>query len=200
MTVKGNIKKTKIEDFSNVRRSGLIAMKLKEEDSLEWVHPSAGKDEIMIVTTGGQAIRFKESGVRAMGRAASGVRGIKLKSTDTVVGMEVVSGDLVKKGVLELFVISEKGLGKKTNLKEYKVQGRGGSGIKTMSITTKTGNIVSAHVVNNTEEKDVMLISTKGQVVRTPLKKISTLGRATQGVRIMRFKAGGDSVVNMTLL
>ncbi len=200
VTSKGTIKKTKLEDFKNVRKSGIIALKLKQDDMLEWVRPSSGKEDIMIVTAAGQAIRFKETGIRAMGRTASGVRGIKLKGDDEVVGMDVVHPDLAKKKVIELLVVSENGLGKRTALKEYKVQGRGGSGIKTMSVTAKTGKIVSARVINNTEEKDIMLISTEGQVVRTPLKSISTLGRATQGVRIMRFKKDGDSVVSIALL
>ncbi|MFH1946552.1 MAG: DNA gyrase subunit A [Candidatus Magasanikbacteria bacterium] len=200
VTSKGNIKKTAIEDFDNVRRSGLIAIKLKSEDMLEWVRPSIGKDEVIITTSLGQAIRFKESGIRAMGRTASGVRGMRLKSSDEVVGMDVVDPELIKKKVLEMLVISENGLGKKTKLAEYKVQGRGGSGIKTMSITAKTGKLIGMRVINNTEEQDLMIISVHGQVIRTPLKSISTLGRATQGVRIMRFKAEGDKVASITLL
>jgi DNA gyrase subunit A len=200
VTTKGTIKKTKLEDFKNVRASGLIALKLEEDDLLEWVRPSTGKDDIMLATSLGQAIRFKESGVRPMGRTAKGVRGMKLKSNDTIVGMDVVSPELIKKKVLELFVISENGLGKRTHISEYKVQGRGGSGIKTMAVTAKTGSIIGMRVINNTEEQDVLLISTKGQVVRVPLKSVSTLGRATQGVRIMRFKAESDTVAGMALL
>jgi DNA gyrase subunit A len=154
----------------------------------------------MVITALGQAIRFKEAGVRAMGRTASGVRGMKLKPKDFVVGMNIVQPALVAKKALELLVLSENGLGKKTLVQEYKVQGRGGSGIKTMNITDKTGKIIGAEVINNTEEKDLMIISAKGQVVRTPLDSVSTLGRATQGVRIMRFKQEGDKVVSMALL
>jgi DNA gyrase subunit A len=200
VTNKGTIKKTALEDFANVRSSGLIALKIRPDDMLEWVRPSTGKDEIMIVTSCGQAIRFKESGVRPMGRTASGVRGMKLKSTDEVVGMDVVSPNLVGKNILKLLVVSANGLGKKTNIKEYKVQGRGGSGIKTMSVTEKTGKIISAKVINSTDTQDIMLISVKGQVVRTPLKSVSTLGRATQGVRIMRFKQAGDKVASTAIL
>ena len=194
VTSKGNIKKTKLEDFKNVRKSGLISLKLKEDDMLEWVQPTAGNNDIMITTSMGQSIRFKEKDVRAMGRTASGVRAIKLKSTDEVVGMSILDNSLVKMKVLELLVVSENGMGKKTKINEYKVQGRGGSGIKTMAVTSKTGKIISSQVVNTTEEKDIMIISVKGQVIRTSLKSISTLGRATQGVRIMRFKAEGDKV------
>ena len=199
-TSKGVIKKTPLADFAHVRASGLIALKIKPEDMLDWVRPSSGKDDIMIVTSGGQAIRFKEADVRPMGRTASGVRGLKLRAGDWVMGMDVISPELVTKKVLELLVISENGLGKKTSLSEYKAQGRGGSGIKTMSVTAKTGKIISAQVINNTEEKDLMMISVKGQVVRTPLKNVSTLGRATQGVRMMRFKQPGDQVAGITLL
>lgn len=200
VTSKGNVKKTSLKDFENVRRSGLIAIKLKSEDMLEWVKPSTGKDEVIISTSLGQAIRFKESGVRSMGRTASGVRGIRLKSNDEVIGMDVVNPELINKKVLEMLVISENGLGKKTKMSEYKVQGRGGSGIKTMAITEKTGRLISMRVINNSEENDLLMISVNGQVIRTPLKAVSTLGRATQGVRIMRFKAKGDKVASITLL
>lgn len=200
MTNKGTIKKTKLEDFANVRRSGLIALKLKSDDMLEWVRPSTGKDNVIMVTSGGQAIHVKESDIRAMGRAAAGVRGMKLKSDDVIVGMEIVDPTLVKQKVLELLVVSENGLGKRTLLNEYKVQGRGGSGIKTMAVTAKTGKIVGARLVNNAEEADLMMISKKGQLIRIPLKSISTLGRATQGVRIMRFKSDGDVVVSIAIL
>ena len=200
VTNKGTIKKTALTDFTNVRRSGLIALKLKLDDNLEWVKPSTGKDDIVIATDGGQAIRFKEANIRAMGRNASGVRGMRLKGKDHIVGMEIALPELVKKSVLELLVVSENGLGKRTALSEYKVQGRGGSGIKTMAVTAKTGKIISMAVINNTEERDLMAISVNGQVIRVPLDTISTLGRATQGVRVMRFKEEGDKVASMTLL
>ena len=200
VTSKGTTKKTALEDFANVRRSGLIALKLKHDDMLEWVRPSTGKDEIMIVTAGGQAIRFKEANIRPMGRTAAGVRGMRLKGSDKIVGMDVVSPELVKNKVLEVLVVSENGLGKRTAISEYKVQGRGGSGVKTMNITPKTGKIISMDVINNTEERDLMAISVKGQVIRIELSTIHTLGRATQGVRIMRFKEENDKVASMTLL
>ena len=135
-----------------------------------------------------------------MGRTAAGVRGIKIKSEDDVIGMGVVSPLLVKKKVMELLVVSENGLGKRTKISEYKVQGRGGSGIKTMNVTDKTGRIMSARVVNNTEPNDLLIISKNGQVVRISMKTVSTLGRATQGVRIMRFKKSGDIVAGITVL
>lgn len=200
VTNKATIKKTKLKDFDNVRRSGLIALKLKSDEMLEWVRPSSGKDDLMLITSEGQAIRFKEAGVRGMGRTAAGVRGLKLKSDDQIVGMAVLEPALAKQKVLELLVISENGLGKRTPVEEYKIQGRGGSGIKTMNVTDKTGKIMSAHVINNTEQQDVLVISKGGQVVRTPLKSVSTLGRATQGVRIMRFKKENDTVATVALM
>ncbi|OGH66372.1 MAG: DNA gyrase subunit A [Candidatus Magasanikbacteria bacterium RIFCSPHIGHO2_02_FULL_41_13] len=200
VTSKGTIKKSALSDFANVRRSGIIALKLKSDDMLEWVRPSTGNDDIMIITSHGQGIRFREKDIRAMGRTAGGVRGMKLRSDDFVVGMDVISPELVKKKMFELLVISEHGLGKKTEVDEYKVQGRGGSGIKTMEVTDKTGPIIEARVINNTEDQDIMLISIKGQVVRTPLRTIPTLGRATQGVRVMRFKEQNDKVASITLL
>ncbi len=200
VTTKGTIKKSALADFANVRRSGLIALKLKADDMLEWVRPSTGKDEIITTTKEGQAIRFKESDIRPMGRTAGGVRGMRLKSSDEIVGMDVIDPELVKKKILEILVISEQGLGKKTDISEYKIQGRGGSGIKTMAITDKTGKLMSAKVINTAEKMDLMLISVKGQVVRTPLDSISSLGRATQGVRVMRFKEEGDRVASMTVL
>lgn len=196
----GTIKKTLLEDFNNVRRSGLIAIKLDDNDELKWVHPSTGNDDIMIVTAQGQAIRFKEKDIRPMGRTARGVRGMRIKSNDQVVGMEVLSTELVASGNLELLVVSQHGLGKRTKIGQYKVQKRGGSGIKTMAITTKTGPIISARVVNKSIEQDLMMISTHAQVVRIPMKSVSSLGRATQGVRIMRFKKAGDTVASIALL
>ncbi len=196
----GTMKKTEIKEFANVRRSGLIALKINTGDSLSWVRPSTGKDDITIVTEQGQSIRFNEKDLRGMGRNAAGVRGIKLHKDDAVVGMDVVSTVLIEKGVLELFTIAENGLGKRTKIKEYKVQGRGGSGIKTMDVTAKTGKVVAAMVVNATQEGDVMMVSVKGQIIRLPFGSVPTIGRATQGVRVMRFKEDGDKVVSVTLI
>ena len=199
VTVKGNTKKVAIEDFSNIRRSGLIAIKLKKDDELEWVAPSSGKDEMMLVTANGQAIRFRESQVRAMGRAAAGVRGIKLKGKDRVVGMDIINSDFAKMG--QLLTIMEHGYGKRSGLANYKIQGRGGSGIKTANITSKTGTIVAATVVNaKVTDEDIIIISEKGQVIRLPLKSVNVLGRATQGVRLMKFRAPGDKVAQATFV
>ena len=199
VTSKGLIKKTSLEDFANVRRSGLIALKLKGDDSLEWVKPSTGNDEIMIATKGGQAIRFKEKDVRAMGRTASGVRGMRLRSDDVVIGMDIV--DPGNKS-LEFLTVGSNGLGKCTELAEYKVQGRGGSGIKTAEVTAKTGAIVYAKVIDRSQaaDHDLVMMSARGQVIRMPFKSINTSGRATQGVRLMRFKEDGDHVASVTII
>ncbi len=199
-TTKGNVKKTPLEDFKNVRRSGLIAIKLNGDDLLEWVKPTNGKEEVSVVTAEGQSIRFSEKDVRPMGRAAAGVRGIKLKNRDKVVGMDVVSPDDGKKSGFELMIIMENGFGKRTGLEQYKVQGRGGSGIKTAHVTDKTGTIVMGMVVNSKEERDLLAVSSKGQMIRMPIAQVPVLGRDTQGVRIMRFKEDKDGVANATLV
>lgn len=196
VTSNGFVKKVAVEDFKNVRRSGLIAIKLKPNDELKWVKASKGKDEIVIVTKMAQAIRFKETGVRAMGRAASGVRAIKLKKGDSVLAMDIVYNDKIKEDP-QLFVLSELGFGKRTMINQYKVQGRGGSGIKTATISNKNGSLVSSHLIyKNDLAKDIIIISSKGQVIRLPIKSISSLGRATQGVRLMRFKEASDKVAS----
>ncbi len=199
VTTKGTIKKSLLSEFANVRRSGLIALKLKLDDNLEWVKPSSGDDEIMIATKKGQAIRFKEKDVRQMGRAASGVRGMRLHSNDEVIGMDIVDPKNTK---LQFLTIGANGVGKRTNLSEYKVQGRGGSGIKTADVTAKTGPLIYAKVIdpNEADVHDLMMMSAKGQTIRLPFKSINSSGRATQGVRLMRFKAEGDHVAGVTIL
>lgn len=201
VTTKGVVKKTELGEFENIRRSGLIAIKLKNGDTLEWVRPTTGTDDVVLVTKQGQAIRFSEKGARPMGRVASGVRGMKLKGQDQVVGMGVVpSGATKKPGQYELLVLMSHGYGKRTDLSEYKVQGRGGSGIKTANITKKTGSIVSAHVVQAHDERDLFVVSGAGQVVRSPLSSVPSLGRATQGVHVMRFKKENDTVASLALI
>ncbi len=201
MTRQGLIKKVDIADFSNVRRSGLIAIKLKGNDVLEWTRPSTGNDEVLITTAKGQAIRFKEKQIRPMGRNAAGVRGIRLKKEDQVVDMDIIEAGL-KIDNLQLLVVMENGFGKRSNVKLYRLQGRGGSGIKTAKITPKTGQIVAAKIINarDIEGRDLIIISEKGQVIRLPFKSVSVLGRATQGVRLMRFKEEKDSVANVTFI
>lgn len=200
VTKHGTIKKTALNEFENVRRSGLIAINLKDGDSLDWVKPSCGDDEVVLATVEGQSIRFSEKDVRPMGRTAAGVRAITLKGTDLVVSMDIVDEALAKKGMLELFVLMEEGLGKRTNLTEYRIQNRGGSGIKTAEITKKTGNIVDARVVMKDSEQDVLAISKAGQVIRFSYQTVRVAGRSTQGVRCMRFKEAGDRVISATLV
>lgn len=193
----GVIKKTKLEDFENVRRSGLIAINLDKEDILSWVKPTTGTDEIILSTSNGQAIRFNESDVRPMGRNAAGVRGIKLRKEDCVVGMDAVFKG--QKGN-QLMIITENGFGKRTDLKCYKIQKRGGSGIKTAKVTSKIGKLIGANIVNVDDmEGDLIITSENGQIIRIPLKSIPILGRATQGVRIMKPQAG-DKVAASAVL
>ncbi|HCC83981.1 TPA: DNA gyrase subunit A [Candidatus Uhrbacteria bacterium] len=199
VTNRGTIKKTKLEDFENVRKSGLIAIKLNDGDNLEWVRTSGGKDDIMLVTNKAMSIRFSENDVRPMGRVASGVRGIKLKGDDYVVGMEVMNQDAVKEG-RQLLVIMENGLGKRTDIEEYGVQNRGGQGVKTAMVTAKTGQLAGAYIVKNDDPRDLLMVSRGGQVIRLSVKSVSLIGRATQGVRVMRFKTAGDTVVTVTMV
>ncbi|TAK03354.1 DNA gyrase subunit A [Patescibacteria group bacterium] len=201
VTNKGTIKKTELSAYENVRRSGLIAIKLKDGENLEWVKPTTGKDDVMLVTSHGQSIRFSEKNVRPMGRVAAGVRGLKLKGSDLVVGMEVIDEGAAKKsGLLHLLVIMQNGYGKQTDVTEYKVQGRGGSGIKTAAVTKKTGPIVAACVVSAKDDRDLFVISAAGQVIRSPLSSVAVLGRSTQGVRVMRFKKENDTVATSTVV
>lgn len=193
----GVVKKTKVEDFDNVRRSGLIAISLEKGDTLNWVKPTSGTDEINISTSQGQAIRFKEPDVRPMGRNAAGVRGIKLKGSDYVVGMDAM---LKQQQGNQLLIITENGYGKRTDIKFYKIQKRGGSGIKTASVTSKTGRLAGANIINTDDiEGDLLITSQQGQIIRIPLASISVLGRATQGVRIMKPQPG-DKVAASAVL
>ncbi|TSC95484.1 MAG: DNA gyrase subunit A [Parcubacteria group bacterium Athens1014_10] len=204
VTKNGLIKKVDIEDFANVRRSGLIAIKLKNDDLLEWVRATTGEDEIMLASVLGQAIRFKEKNIRSMGRTASGVRGMRLRKGDSIIGMDVINLKLKTK-TLRLIIISENGFGKQTALNFYRLQGRGGSGVKTAKANNKTGKVVAAFLVdedNLSEELkgDLVIISRMGQVIRLPLKSVSVLGRITQGVRLMRFKEKDDKIASLTLV
>ena len=199
-TEKGLVKKVKLEAFQNVRASGLIAIKIKGEDKLIWAKPTRGTDNIQLITAGGQAIRFQESDVRDMGRNAAGVKGINLKKDDVIVGMGVIKTDKDWMKKYQVLSIMEQGFGKRTALELYKVQGRGGSGIKTAKVTTKTGRLVNAYIVNTETmaDKDLVVISEKGQVIRLPFKSVNQTGRDTQGVRLMRFKESDDKVACVT--
>jgi DNA gyrase subunit A len=161
----------------------------------------------MLSTENGQAIRFSEKDVRPMGRNAAGVGGMRLKSRGAGSGSagkdQIISMDIIKKDAdikkLAVLVVTENGLGKKTDLAFYKLQKRAGSGIKTLKVTPKTGKVVSMYILNNGEEHDLVIISRGGQTIRTPLNAISTLGRATQGVRVMRLD-DGDRVASATII
>lgn len=190
VTKDGVIKRTNLEEFKNVRRSGLIAINLKKGDSLRAVRKSTGEDDAILVTKKGISIRFKEKQVRDMGRQASGIRGIRIKKGDEVVGMDIIKMQNEKiKMQNYLLVVMDNGYGKKTDVKEYRLQGRGGSGIKTAKITPKTGEMVWARIMSGQEE-ELIVISKRGQVIRTPVSAVPLLSRATQGVRIMRLDEG----------
>ena len=186
-TSDGSIKKTKLSDFTNIRRTGIIAIGMDEGSSLVGAKLSDGKSQILMVTTKGKSIRFKESDVREMGRSAGGVRGIKIKSDDHVVSLEVLPAGT--KDTNKILCIMSRGYGKCTLLKGYSLQGRGGSGVKAAKVTTKTGDIIS---VKRLDENltDVIKTSQGGQVIRIPVSSIPVSSRDTQGVILMRLKAG----------
>ncbi|MBI2593451.1 DNA gyrase subunit A [Candidatus Daviesbacteria bacterium] len=183
-TKQGNVKKTPVEEYANIRKNGLISIKLDPGDELGWVVPTSGSDDLVIVSYRGQSIRFKESQVRPTHRDTSGVRGVMLEKGDEVVSMNVV---IDQTGML--LVVMENGLGKKTPITAWKIQGRGGSGIKAAQVTDKTGKIVTAELINKTHET-LVLTSTKGQLIKLNIKEIPTLQRQTQGVILMRVKPG----------
>jgi DNA gyrase subunit A len=185
ITNKGVAKKVKAEQFADVRKSGIIAMTLQKGDSLIASLPVMKGDTVMLATSGGQGIRFKESDIREMGRTAGGVRAMKLSGKDIIVGADVVRNEKES----EFLVVMNMGYGKRTSVKEYKVQKRGGSGIKTGKVTAKTGSIIAARIVTP-EMSEIIVASQKGQVIRTELKQVPQLSRATQGVRIMRLYEG----------
>mgnify|MGYP001613386701 FL=1 len=196
VTKSGVVKKTPLADFENVRRSGIIAIKLSAGDILGWVKLSEGDDQIILVSALGQAIRFKEKDIRGMGRAAAGVRAIHLKKGDSVSGLDIIKKENSDKS--RMVAVMANGFAKQTALKEYKIQRRGGSGIKTAKITDKTGPVIGAHIVDDKVE-EVLAFSTKGQAIRTPLKDIRVLSRATQGVKIMNLEKG-DNLVGIVCL
>jgi len=194
-TSRGTVKKTPIEDFKNVRKSGLTAIKLRPNDSLEWVKQTSGNNEITIVTREGKSIRFNEEDVHPLGRASIGVRGIKLKEGDKAVEMEVVTNP----EKAELLVVMENGLGKMTKITDYRFQTRGGTGVKTANITEKTGKVIGAKILDDTTNADLILMSKSGQVIRLHTKNIPVQGRATQGVYLMRMNPN-DKVASLSLL
>jgi DNA gyrase subunit A len=198
-TKNGVIKKTSINEFDNLRASGLIAIKLRTDDQLVSVHPTGGEDHIIILTLGAKSIRFPEVNVRPMGRATTGVTGIKMEKGDEVIDMEVFPGkenlpsDKRRKFFRDILTIAEKGLGKRTPIHLFPVQKRAGKGVKAAVVSAKTGNLKTAIMV--TQNFDQVIITSKlGQVIKLPLKNIPQLGRATQGVILMRFADKSDSV------
>ncbi|MEK7479408.1 MAG: DNA gyrase C-terminal beta-propeller domain-containing protein [Patescibacteria group bacterium] len=199
VTKNGLIKKTYLSEFENVRRTGIIAITLKKGDELKEVKMVSEKDEVVVVTKKGQAIRFKESDARAMGRAASGVAAIRVKKDDEVIALDIIQEDLQPKiRDSRLLVVMANGYAKQTPLKEYKVQNRGGSGIKTARVTGKTGEVIAAKILGG-EDEEVIAFSSKGQALRTELKDIREASRDTQGVRVMNLKQG-DKLVGIVCL
>ncbi len=183
-TIKGTVKKTPIKDYANIRTNGLIAIKLDDGDELRWIKSTTGNDDVIISTSAGQAIRFGETDARPMGRSARGVRGVRLRPNDSVVGMDIVSNN---EG--NLLVISENGYGKVTKAVQFPSHKRGGVGIKAAIVTAKTGPIVAVRSLQEDTE-EILIISSKGQAIRVGLKGIPVIGRTTQGVRIMRTSEG----------
>jgi DNA gyrase subunit A len=204
-TAKGVVKKTKVTEFKNMRSSGLIAIRLADKDSLVSVHESTGNDHVLMITKKGKAIRFPEANVRPMGRATSGMRGIKLNPYDEVIGMEIFKEKPVKpkdkrrKFFRDLLTISEKGIGKRTKVRLFPVQKRAGKGVKAAVVNNKTGDLAAVTLVNQKIEQ-VVITSTHGQVIKLPIKNIPQMGRATQGVILMRFAKKGDSVAACAVL
>ncbi len=195
ITDRGTVKRTEVTEFQNIRKSGLIAQKLPEGENLRWVVTTDGKNEILIVSQKGKAIRFKEDDVRPMGRSAAGVYGIRLADNDRVVEAGVIRDASKSK----LMVVMENGLGKMSPVTEYRFQGRGGSGVKAAQLTTKTGDIIGAVVLEEGAEGDLLCISKQGQTIRMGLKDIPSRGRATQGVIVMRLDPP-DKVATMSVV
>lgn len=191
-TRQGTIKKTRLVDFSNIRANGIIAIKLDAGDELAWVKKCSDGDDILISTAKAQALRFGQDAARPMGRATRGVRGIRLREGDRLVGMDVVGPDGI------LLVLCQNGYGKLTKTNQFSKHARGGVGIKAGVVTAKTGEVVDARVIPSLED-DVLIISKQGQVIRILIKGISLISRATQGVRVMKLK-DGDTVASVALI
>jgi DNA gyrase subunit A len=192
-TIRGVIKKTPFDQYANVRTSGLIAINLDDGDELKWIRMTNGNNEVLISTAEGQAIRFHEKDARPMGRASRGVRGIRLRSGDQVIGMDIVDMNA------SIFVISQFGYGKRTKVSQFTPHARGGVGIRSAVVNTKTGRLVSVKTLREEDGQEVIIISGQGQTIRLGIKDIPALGRATQGVRIMRLN-GKDEVVSLALV
>ncbi|MDP2860585.1 MAG: DNA gyrase C-terminal beta-propeller domain-containing protein [bacterium] len=203
-TKKGVVKKTELSEYANIRRNGLLAIKLIPKDELVWSRLTSGEDEIVLTTKMGQAIRFSEKDVRPLGRDTMGVRGVLLKKAgDEVVGVDVISknGKGKKATTTEplLLVVTEKGLGKKTAFPEFPLQKRGGMGVRCCEITERTGPVIRSEIIPNSCSR-LLLTSVKGQIVKVPMEEVPKLGRATQGVILMRFNKEGDSLAAVACL
>ena len=188
-TKQGVVKKTPLDDYSNIRKIGLIAINLREDDELIGVKLTDGKQEIIMGTSQGMSIRFPEQDVRPMGRSATGVRGINSDDDDFVIDMDVVVPEN------EVLIVTSKGYGKRTPISEYRIQTRGGKGIKTLNVTEKNGPIVGLKVVQNDE--DLMIMTSSGTMIRMSMDGISTMGRNTQGVKLIHIRED-DSVATVT--
>jgi len=192
-TVRGVVKKTPFEQYKNVRSSGLITINLDDGDELKWIRMTTGDNEVLISTSQGQAIRFHERDVRPMGRVARGVRGIRLRAGDRVIGMDIVEQNS------SIFVISKFGYGKRTKVSQFTPHARGGVGIRSAVVNTKTGELIGVKTLSDNDGQEVIIISSQGQTIRLGINDISALGRATQGVRIMRLN-DNDQVVSLALV
>ena len=192
-TTKGTVKKTAIADYSNIRTNGLIAINLDEGDELRWIKQTTGKNDVIISTSAGQAVRFSEEECRPMGRAARGVRGVRLRTDDSVVGMDIVTSADQK-----LLVMSANGFGKVTKVANFPSHRRGGVGVKAAVVTAKTGPIVAVQTLEK-DAIEAIMISQNGQTIRVSLDDIPALGRTTQGVRVMRIN-DGDTVSSMGII
>ena len=189
VTETGKIKKTKLSQFANVRKNGIIAISLGKEDSLIAAKLTSGNEDVFIATKDGKAIRFNEKGIRDMGRSAQGVRGVNLGKKDSVIGMEVITD---KKTTL--LSVTENGFSKRTEAQEYRIQSRGGKGIINLKVTSKNGSVVGLNLVSDKDE--IMIITTKGMIVRCAVKDIRATGRSAQGVRMIKLEKG-DKVVSV---
>ncbi|MFB9326580.1 DNA gyrase subunit A [Paenibacillus aurantiacus] len=188
-TKEGVVKKTPLDDYANIRKVGLIAINLREEDALIGVRLTDGNQEIIMGTSQGMSIRFQEQDVRSMGRAATGVKGIQIDEGDYVIGMDVIVPEN------EVLIVTAKGYGKRTPISEYRIQTRGGKGIKTLNVTEKNGTVVALKVVQN--EEDLMIMTSSGTMIRTSMDGINTMGRNTVGVKLIHIRED-DSVATVT--
>jgi len=204
-TKKGTVKRTLLSEYTNIKSNGLIAMKLNKDDNLLWVNQTKGENHILLVTNHGKSIRFPEINVRPTKRDTMGVRGISLKKDDYCVAMECFPPQVEKpkdgrkKNFRDLLIVTINGMGKRTPLKQYPIQKRGGQGLKVSEITKKTGNVAAAHLVNQNSDQ-LIITTTQAQAIKLPVKNIPQLQRPTQGVILMRFGKTGDTVAAATCL